>query len=323
MKNENIYPIMLGTWAFAKDQSWGPQDDALSIKTVHAALDAGLNAFDSAPAYGDGESERVLGKALEGRREEAYVATKVSRKDLPAEDLVASCEASLKRLQTDWIDLLQVHWPSHDIPPAESIEALENLKSSGKIRAYGACNFGPRDLQAWLDAGAVLETNQVAYSLLARAIEYAILPACRKENIGILPYSPLMQGLLTGKFHGPEEVPDARARSRHFSKDRPAARHGEAGCETLTFATIEQIRTIAAEAGLPMDGMALAWLLRQPGVTSTIVGARNPDQLHKNRQALDIQLDNSLVEALTACTNELKKALGPNSDLWDTSGRIQ
>ena len=323
MNKAEISPLMLGTWAFAKDQSWGPQDDTLSIKTVHAALDAGLNAFDSAPAYGDGESERILGKALQRRREAAYVATKVSPRDLRGKDLVASCEASLKRLKTDRIDLLQVHWPNHDLPPGESIEALEELKSSGKAVAYGACNFGPQDLRAWLEAGAALQTNQVAYSLLARAIEYAVLPDCRKEKIGILPYSPLMQGLLTGKFLGPDDVPDARARSRHFSKDRPAARHGETGCEDLTFATIDRIRRIAAEAGLPMEGMALAWLLRQPGVTSTIVGARSPEQLHKNRQALELQLDSTVVEALTACTEELKHALGPNPDLWDTSGRIQ
>jgi aryl-alcohol dehydrogenase-like predicted oxidoreductase len=314
---------MLGTWAFAKDASWGPQPDELSIRTVHAALDVGLHAFDCAPGYGQGEAERVLGKALRGRREEAYLATKVSRQDLSRNGLITSCEGSLERLEAEVIDLLQVHWPSHEIPPEESIEALEALKKAGKIRAYGVCNFGPRDLKAWLEAGAAPETNQIAYSLLARAVEYDFLPLCQKHRMGVLPYSPLMQGLLTGKFKNADEVPEPRARSRHFRSDRPMAIHGEAGCEELTFATIDAIRAIAEEVNMPMDALALAWLLHQPSVTSVIVGVRNPDQLERNRQALDIALPPPLLEALNACTEELKGVLGRNPDLWQTSGRIQ
>jgi len=323
MNQAALPPLTLGTWAFAKDEAWGPQEDALSIRTVHAALECGLNAFDSAPAYGQGESERVLGIALKGRRDQAFLATKVSRQDLHHKGVIASCENSLNRLGTDYIDLLQVHWPNHDGPPGETIEALESLQAASKIRAYGVCNFGRKDLQSWREAGAHIAFNQVPYSLLSRAVEFEIVPDCRNAEIGLLAYSPLMQGLLTGKFASPDEVPEPRARSRHFSSERPMARHGEPGCEHLTFATIDRIQVLADEAGFPMEALALAWLLEQPAVSSLVVGARDPDQLRKNREALEISPEPPLLEALSSCTDGLKLALGDNPDLWQTSGRIQ
>jgi aryl-alcohol dehydrogenase-like predicted oxidoreductase len=224
--------LTLGTWAFAGGKLWGDQEQRASEATVQLALDEGINCFDTAPAYGAGKSEEVLGEALKGRRGEAVIMTKVSTGEQSREALIRSCEASLRRLGTDYIDLLQVHWLSPDVPMTETIAAFAELKEAGKIRYSGVCNFSAGDIHSWLKSGGEMVSNQLPYSLLTRAIEFEIIPECQRKGISTLPYSPLMQGLLTGKLRNADEVPEGRARSRHFRDDRPMARHGGAGCET-------------------------------------------------------------------------------------------
>jgi len=314
--------VALGCWAFAGGRVWGPQDEAESIATVRAALDAGVNFFDTAEGYGDGDSEAVLGRALAGRRHEAVIATKVSRSHLSGDEVREACERSLRRLQTDTIDLYQVHWPSRTVPLDETMEALEKLREQGKVRAVGVCNFGVGDLSDLLKAGRT-ETNQLPYSLLWRAVEYQIRQQCVDERIGILCYSPLAQGLLTGKFGSPDEVPAGRARTRHFSKARPQTRHGEAGCEAETFAAIGKIRAMCAEIRRPMAQVALAWLLHQPGVTAVIAGARRPDQIRQTAQAADLELSPETLGELTGATEALKRILGPNPDMWQSESRLR
>jgi len=316
-------PLTLGTWAFAKDRIWGAQDDQVSLRTIACALDAGLSSFDSAPGYGNGEAERVLGRGLKGKRDQAVIATKVSPSEAAGSKCIASCEASLERLGTDYIDLLQMHWPNHDVPFEETVEALQKLKKEGKIRHYGVCNFGPKDMSDWMKTGGEIATNQIAYSLLARAVEFELLPFCSKHGIGVLPYSPLMQGLLTGKFHHPDEVPATRARSRHFHRERPDSRHGEEGCEKETFESIDKLRNLSAESGVPMAHLALAWLIRQPAVSSLVVGARDPEQLEKNIAAMHQEMDRSLINAVEIATEPVKQKLGANPDMWEASGRIR
>ena len=314
--------VAMGCWAIAGDRVWGPQDEAESIATVEAALDAGVNFFDTAEGYGDGHSELVLGRALANHRHEAVIATKVSRSHLSADQVREACEQSLRRLQTDYIDLYQIHWPGHTVPLAETIQALEMLREQGKVCAIGVCNFGPGDLSDLLDVRRV-ESNQLPYSLLWRAIEYQIRQRCIEADMGILCYSPLAQGLLTGKFVSPDDVPQGRARTRHFSKDRPLARHGEPGCETETFVAIEEIRRISDRIDQPLAKVALAWLLHQPGVTSVIAGARRPDQIKQTAQAADLALSPDVVGQLTDATEEIKRLLGPNPDMWQSESRFR
>jgi myo-inositol catabolism protein IolS len=314
--------VSMGCWAFAGGRVWGPQDEAESIATVRAALDAGVNFFDTAEGYGNGTSEAVLGRALAGRRHEAVIATKVSRSHLSGDEVREACERSLRRLQTDTIDLYQIHWPSRTVPLDETMEALEKLREQGKVRAVGVCNFGVGDLSDLLKVGRT-ETNQLPYSLLWRAVEYQIRQQCVDERIGILCYSPLAQGLLTGKFGSPDEVPAGRARTRHFSKARPQTRHGEAGCEAETFAAIERIRHMCEEIHQPMAQVALAWLLHQPGVTAVIAGARNPDQIRQTAQAADLELSPETLGELTEATEALKRILGPNPDMWQSESRLR
>jgi aryl-alcohol dehydrogenase-like predicted oxidoreductase len=314
--------VALGCWALIGDSTWGPQDEADSLATVGAALDAGVNFFDTAEAYGDGASEVILGRALAGRRHQAIIASKVSPSHLSAAEVRQACERSLQRLGTDYLDLYQIHWPSRTVALDETLEALERLREQGKVRAVGVCNFGVEDLAALLKAGRA-ETNQLPYSLLWRAIEYEIRPRCIEAGLGILCYSPLAQGLLTGKFTSPDQVPEGRARTRLFAGSRPQARHGEPGCEAETFAAIERIHRLCDEIGQPMAAMSLAWLLHQPGVTSVIAGARRPDQIRQTAQAAGLELAPETIARLTAATEELKHMLGPNPDMWQSESRFR
>lgn len=314
--------VAMGCWALAGDATWGPQAESDSIATVRAALDVGVNFFDTAEGYGDGESEEALGRALAGRRHEAVIATKVSRANLAGGEVRQACERSLRRLQTDTIDLYQIHWPSRTVALDETMTTLENLREQGKVRAIGVCNFGVQDLSDLFEIGRV-ETNQLPYSLLWRAIEYAIQPMCVEAGLGILCYSPLVQGLLTGKFASPDEVPDGRARTRLFAGDRPGSRHGEAGCEAETFVALEEIRRISGGIGQPMTRVAIAWLLHRPGVTSVIAGARRPDQVEQTAQAADLPLSPETVGQLAGATDEVKRILGSNPDMWQSESRFQ
>ena len=318
----NVSAVAMGCWALGGGSVWGPQDETESIATVRAALDAGVNLFDTAEGYGGGDSESVLGRALVGRRHDAVIATKVSRAHLSLEEVRWACEQSLQRLQTDYIDLYQIHWPSRTVPLDETMEALERLREQGKVRAIGVCNFGVNDLSDLLKMGGV-ETNQLPYSPLWRAIEYEIRQMCVDKGIGIHCYSPLAQGLLTGKFSSPDEVPEGRARTRLFSQDRPQTRHSEPGCEVEVFAAIKRIRHICDELDQPMANVALAWLLHQPGVTSVIAGARMPNQIKQTSQAADLILPLEIIGELTEATEEVKRNLGPNPDMWQSEPRLR
>jgi myo-inositol catabolism protein IolS len=320
-----VSAVAMGCWALAGDATWGPQDRSESIATVHAALDAGVTLFDTAEGYGQGKSEEILGQALAGRRHEAVIATKVSRANLSAPEVRQACENSLRRLRTDYLDLYQIHWPSRTVPLAETMDTLERLRQEGKVRAIGVCNFGPGDLADLAAAGRV-ETNQLPYSLLWRAIEYEIQPACVQAGIGILCYSALAQGLLTGKFASADEMPAGRARTRLFSGERPESRHGQPGCETEVFAAIERIRQICAELGgdgRSMADVALAWLLHRPGVTSVIAGARHPAQIQETARAADLKLAPKTIAALDEATAEVKEIVGDNPDMWQAQSRFR
>ncbi|RMF76510.1 MAG: aldo/keto reductase [Chloroflexi bacterium] len=318
----DISVVSMGCWQIVGGDWWGAQDEADSLAAIDAALDVGINFFDTAEGYGAGGSEEVLGKALEARRDKAIVATKVSRANLAADDLRAACERSLRRLRTDYIDFYQIHWPSRDVPFEESMTVLQELKQQGKVRAIGVSNFGPQDMIDMLALGRY-EGNQIPYNLLWRSPEYEIQPICVEHNISILPYSPLNQGLLTGKFASADEVPDSRARTRQFASDRADAGHGEPGCEEAMFAAIDELRTISDELERPMAHIALAWLLHQPAVDSVIAGARNPQQVIENAAAADLTLSDDMLKRLDEITAPVKTHLGSNVDMWASESRYR
>jgi aryl-alcohol dehydrogenase-like predicted oxidoreductase len=318
----NVSTYALGCWSFAGGRYWGEQDDAISIATVHAALDAGINFFDTAEAYEAGTSERVLGRALQGKRDQAIIATKVAPNHLAAPDVVAACEESLRALQTDYIDLYLIHWPNWNVPLAESVRALEELKRAGKIREIGVCNFAVQDLTEMLSLYPIV-TNQLPFNLLWRVIEREILPVCLANDIGLMCYSPLAQGLLTGRYTTADEVPDGLARTRHYANSRAQAAHGEAGTEDEVFAALAAIKGIADELGQPMAAVALAWLRQQAGVATILVGARSPQELHLNLPALELQLSPATLQALDEATSPVKEKLGNNPDMWLVPSRMR
>lgn len=308
--------IAMGCWAFAGGELWGEQDDRDSLEAVSAALDAGINFFDTAEGYGKGYSEEILGKALKGIRDKAVIATKVSPSNLTKEGIIEACERSLLRLQTDYIDLYQIHWPNRNIPISESMEALLKLQQDGKIRAIGVSNFGPQDLAEALSVGPIA-SNQLSYNLLWRAVEFEVQPQCVDHQVGILCYSPLMQGLLSGKYSTIDKVPPQRMRTKHFSKERPAARHREPGFEQETFQAIREIEQIAEEINEPMSKVALAWLIQRQGVASVIAGIRNEEHAKMNAEASELQLSDEIMQKLDQATSELKHKLGPDLDFLD------
>ena len=315
-----VSPIALGCWPFAGGNVWGDQDDAESIAAVHAALEEGINFFDTAEGYG--RSEEVLGRGLKGRRQQAVLATKVSAGNLVADDVIGACERSLRTLQTDYIDLYQIHWPNWDVPLAETVSALQTLQTDGKIRAYGVCNFAAQDLSEMITLGQCV-TDQLPYSLAWRGIERAVLPLCRANGIGVICYSPLAQGILTGRYANADEVPPGLARTRHYSDDRPMSHHGEPGVEQELFSALAKIRTTAADLGEPMAAVALAWARQQAGVTSLLVGARNADELRRNLPSLELTLTEDVLRQLAFATEPVKEALGENLDMWYAPSRMR
>jgi myo-inositol catabolism protein IolS len=311
----NVSRIAMGCWALAGDMTWGPQEEEASVVAVNAALDAGINFFDTAEMYGNGLSEQRLGKALAKRRSEAVIASKFNPDHNDPVELTAACERTLNYLQTDYIDLYQIHWPSRTVPLEDTWTTLLKLKDQGKVREIGVCNFGTGDLGDVLKLGRPV-TNQLPYSLLMRAIEFAILPTCAQKEMSILCYSPLLLGLLTGKYTSADEVPDGRARLRHFSTDRPQARHGEAGCEAETFTAIGKVVEVSQRLGQSPANVALAWLLHQDGVASVLNGIRTEEQASQNVAAAELTLDAEILAELNQATEPVKQALGPNPDMW-------
>jgi methylglyoxal reductase len=298
----------LGTWAIG-GWMWGGTDETQSIAAIRAALDAGVTLVDTAPAYGMGRSEEIVGKAIAGRREEVVLATKCGlvwhtdkgrhffdqggkpvHRYLGPESVAHEIDESLRRLGTDYIDLYLTHWQDPTTPISETMGALVDLKAAGKIRAIGASNAAPADVEAYLAAGQ-LDALQEEYSMVHRDIEATLVPRCLRHGISILSYSTLALGLLSGKV-GPERQfggDDQRRTDRRFTPENRA--------RAAAFA--REIEPIASDARATVAEVVIAWTLRQPGITLSLSGARNPEQAQANARAGALLLDNSALEKIT------------------------
>jgi myo-inositol catabolism protein IolS len=308
----SVSRLSLGTWAFGSDPVWGDQDDQACIDTVAAALDCGVDFIDTAAVYASGRSEEILGRALQGRRNRAVVATKVAG-TLTYDGVIAACEGSLKRLRTDHIDVYYIHWPEYSIPLQDTLRALHALRDAGKIRAVGVSNFGPKTLQDLAATGDdIVSLHQLPYSLFWRAVEYEILP--RTQGLGMmgLAYSVLAQGLLTGRYRSYADVPPGLHVTRFYG-DGP---HGEAGCEREVFDALAELRPVAEEAGVSLADLAIQWVLAQPGIGVALTGARTPDEIRANARALDRPIPADVLARATPLSDAVKAKLGPNPDMW-------
>jgi Predicted oxidoreductases (related to aryl-alcohol dehydrogenases) len=280
-----ITPIGIGAWAMGGGGwafAWGPQDDAASIAAIHAALDAGINWIDTAAVYGLGHSEEVVARALAGRSNKPYIFTKCERvwnekreigKCLKADSIRKECEASLRRLKVDVIDLYQIHWPEPDEDIEEGWATLAKLKEEGKVRWIGVSNFNVEQMKR-AQKIAPITSLQPPYSILSPDIEQEVLPYCAQNNIGVIVYSPMKSGLLSGKMTRERiaAMPpdDFRRRTPEFNEPRL----------TRNLALVELLREIGARHGRTPGEVAIAWTLRRPEVTAAIVGLRSPEQLN-------------------------------------------
>ena len=260
------------------------------MATIEAALDAGIDLFDTAEGYGDGYSEELLGRVLYGRRQRVAIASKVSAHNLAPSDLEEACLASLRRLRTDYLDLYQIHWPNREVPLTDTVGALEELKRKGMVRAVGVSNFGKGDLSDYLELGRP-EVNQLPYNLLWRVIETEILPICQAHEIAVLPYSPLMQGLLTGKFASADEVTEGPRPNpplrRQPSPGQPRRGRRRGGDLRRHRPYPRDRRRTRSPHGPPGAGLAAA---AAPWSRRCWSGARTPEQLLQNLGAADLEL---------------------------------
>ena len=328
-----VLPVLgVGCWAFGGGDYWGPQSQSEVDAVVRRALELGCNFFDTAEAYNAGASETALGVALRGfPRDQAIVCTKISPGHTAPKTLVAHCEASLRRLQTDYIDLYMVHWPitahsiRHFTPSATEVPSVEGafttlqaLGRAGKIRHIGVSNFGPIQLAEALATGAPIAVNELPYSLLTRAIEGEILPLCRARGVGVLGYMALLQGVLSDRYTSLDDLPEYRRRTRHFdSRKTPLSRHGLPGCEAETTAALAAIRAIARRNGLTTSDLALKWAVAGEGITSSLCGSRNVAALEANLAAAAAPLDAATIGELNRATAPLLAALGPSFDYYE------
>ena len=266
-----------GGWQFG----WGPQDDASSIAAIHRALELGVNWIDTAAAYGFGRSEEVVGKALRNLSDRPYVFTKCALLEGPGrrvvhvltrESLRAECEASLRRLGVDAIDLYQIHWPVPDEDLEEGWAALAELKAEGKVRHIGGSNFTVGQLER-AEAIAPVESLQPQYSLIEREIEDEILPWCAEHDTGVIVYSPMASGLLSGSMK--------RERVADFPKDDWRRTHPPFQEPALSrnLELVERLRDVGKRHGASPGQVAVAWALRRPELTGAIVGFRSPEQV--------------------------------------------
>jgi myo-inositol catabolism protein IolS len=325
----------VGCWSFGGGESdyWGPQDQKDAQEVVRRAVDLGVNYFDTAEAYNSGRSEISLGQAIRGiPRDSIVIGTKLSPSNAFPGMVTEHCEASLKRLGTEYIDVYMIHWPltlkgihqfddSITVPPVahEVFGELRKLQELGKIRHIGVSNFGRDRLDEALGAGASIAVNQLPYSLVSRAIEWEILPACAERGVGIAGYMALQQGLLNDRYTSLEQLPPLRRRTRHFDNRKvPLARHGESGAERELADALEKIHSVGRELGTTVSRLALGWCVACPSVTCTLAGARNGRQITENAQALASPLPADVVRRLDDITRPLKQEMGPSFDYWES-----
>lgn len=305
--------VGLGTWAIG-GWRWGGTDEKDSITAIEKAIDAGFTLIDTAPAYGMGYSEEIVGKAIKGKRDKVVLATKCGmvwhtdkgtpfieqegkmiHKYLGADSIRHEVEQSLKRLQTDVIDLYQTHWQDPTTPIEESMGTLLDLKKEGKIRAIGASNIQKSELEQYLKLGPV-DSVQEKFSMLDRGVEEELLPFCRKNKISMLSYSTLALGLLSGKI-----TPD-----REFKGDDLRKGHPRFTTENIlkVNAMLEPMKPIADHYGISLAQLVTAWSIQQPGVTYALVGARNPQQAEENAKAGEIVLTDDEVISINKIVEE-------------------
>lgn len=314
-----VTPITFGAWAIG-GWMWGGADKDDAIEALEVAIERGMTSIDTAPIYGFGRSEEIVGEVIKGKRDRVEILTKYGMswegergdfyfdtvgndgkpvkiyKYASKEQVIKECEDSLKRLGTDYIDLYQIHWPDSTTPVEETMEAVDRLIGQGKVRAAGVCNYNA-ELTSKAYESIALASNQVPYSMLRRDIEAEVVPWCTDHQVSILAYSPLQRGLLTGKI-----TPDYTFAE---GDSRPNMPHFQPENIERVNRFLDRIRPIAEEKHATMSQVVIRWTLAQPGITVALVGARNRRQVEDNIGSMDFELDYEDVKFINESLAEL------------------
>ncbi len=296
--------ITLGTWAIG-GWLWGGTHKKNAIAGIRKSIDMGVTSIDTAPVYGFGVSESIVGEAIQGYRDKIQVFTKYGlrwnvsdgkfyfnsqdnegnpmeiHKYAGKQSVINECEESLRRLKIDYIDLYQIHWPDPTTPIAETMEAVEKLKKDGKIKAAGVSNYDASQMKE-ADETTYIAANQVPFSMIERDIEKELIPYCIDNSKSILAYSPLQRGLLTGKVTKDYKFNDGDHRTTHPSFQEPNL--------SYTHNFLEKIKPIAEKHNISLAQLVISWTIHHPGITTALVGARNEQQATENAQAADVKL---------------------------------
>jgi len=305
-----ISPVIMGTWQAGKDM-WVGIDDNESIEAIRAAYDAGITTIDTAAVYGNGHSEKIVGKALHDVRDRVIIATKVFSNHLQYDQVINACHGSLKNLNTDYIDLYQIHWPpgsfgSQPVPIEETMKAMTDLQAQGKIRAIGVSNFSGPQLEEAAQYGRI-DSLQPPYSLFWRQVETDAMPYCLENNITLLAYSPMAQGLLTGKF-GPDHQfakGDHRFKNRLFQPEN----------YQRVQQALDNLRPIADAKQISLGQLALAWVVSQPR-TCAVAGARSARQAKQNAGAANVHLPDEDLAAIDEIGRTVTDHLDDDPVMW-------
>jgi aryl-alcohol dehydrogenase-like predicted oxidoreductase len=332
-----VSAMTVGCWPFGGGEYWGEQSQKDVESVVHAALELGVNTFDTAEMYNDGESERSLGKALKGHRTDAVIISKIGPSN--CHHVRKHCIESLQRLDTDYLDVYMLHWPINKLavehftsdksiietPPTieEAYAQLAELKKEGLIRSIGMSNFGRTQMEEVVRTGVQIDVNEMSYNVVSRAIEAEIAPYCIENNISIIGSMGLQQGLLAGIYKTVEDVPPHQAHSRHFSQDRGkgTSRHYEAGAEKELFDVVDQLRTIADGLHIHIAQLSIAWILKKPFMASTLIGSRNINELKANVEACSLEISDETEALIDRISQPVLDILGNNPDYYEHSSK--
>jgi aryl-alcohol dehydrogenase-like predicted oxidoreductase len=306
-----ITPIIMGTWQAGK-RMWVGIEDYEIIKAIRAAVEAGITTIDTAEIYGEGHSEQMIAKALADIRDQIVYASKVFANHLKYDQVIEACDRSLTNLQTDYLDLYQIHWPSGSfnseiVPIEETMKALNKLKEQGKIRAIGVSNFSRTQLEEAAQYGRI-DSLQPPYSLFWRQVETDAMPYCIENNISILAYSSLAQGILTGKFDANHQFAegDHRAKNKLFQPEN----------YQRVQQALNQLRPIAQSHNCTLAQLSLAWLIAQPQ-TNAIAGARNAHQAMDNAKAVEVNLSPQELQTIDQIGRQVTDYLDNNPVMWN------
>jgi aryl-alcohol dehydrogenase-like predicted oxidoreductase len=315
-----VTPVTFGAWAIG-GWMWGGADEKDAIEALETSVDLGITSIDTAPIYGFGKSEELVGKAIRGKRDKVEILTKYGmkwegekgefyfetmhndgypvrvHKYASRDSVIAECEVSLRRLNTDYIDLYQIHWPDATTPIDETMEAVDRLIQQGKVRAAGVCNYDAT-LARKANESIALASDQVPYSMVRRDIEKDLVPWCREEHVSILAYSPLQRGLLTGKI--------TTGYAFGAGDNRPDTPYFKTENIQKVNDFLQAIKPIAEANNATLSQLVLAWTIAQPGITVALAGARNRKQVEDNAGAMELKLSRKETDEITAKLDRLE-----------------